>query len=148
MYTLWLIHVDIWHKPTQYCKAIILQLKTNNFLKDLLPKLASSLVSEQPHHWQFLSDLKHIYEVLRYYEFSHVRLLHLSNLAPPSPQLLPRFRPSSPSTQLLSSHLSCIHSCASFQSHTITLVSLLSPECKSHQTYPWPQSHGSPLLTG
>ena len=23
---LWLIHVDIWQKPTQYCKAIILQL--------------------------------------------------------------------------------------------------------------------------
>ena len=38
MYTLWLIHVDVWHKPTQYCKAIILQLKTNNFLKDLLPQ--------------------------------------------------------------------------------------------------------------
>ena len=28
---LWLIHVDIWQKPTQYCKAIILQL--NFFLK-------------------------------------------------------------------------------------------------------------------
>ena len=24
---LWLIHVDIWHKPTNFCKAIILQLK-------------------------------------------------------------------------------------------------------------------------
>ena len=24
---LWLIHVDGWQKPTQYCKAIILQLK-------------------------------------------------------------------------------------------------------------------------
>ena len=24
---LWLIHVDIWQKPTQYCKTIILQLK-------------------------------------------------------------------------------------------------------------------------
>ena len=24
---LWLIHVDVWQKPTQYCKAIILQLK-------------------------------------------------------------------------------------------------------------------------
>ena len=28
---LWLIHVDVWKKPTQYCKAIILQLKINNF---------------------------------------------------------------------------------------------------------------------
>ena len=24
---LWLIHVDVWRKPTQYSKAIILQLK-------------------------------------------------------------------------------------------------------------------------
>ena len=26
---LWLIHVDIWQKPTQYYKAILLQLKIN-----------------------------------------------------------------------------------------------------------------------
>ena len=26
---LWLIHVDVWQKPKQYCKAIILQLKIN-----------------------------------------------------------------------------------------------------------------------
>ena len=25
---LWLIHVDVWQKPAQYCKAIILQYKT------------------------------------------------------------------------------------------------------------------------
>ena len=25
---LWLIHVDVWQKPSQYCKVIILQLKT------------------------------------------------------------------------------------------------------------------------
>ena len=30
---LWLIHVDIWHKPTRYCKAIILQLKINKLIK-------------------------------------------------------------------------------------------------------------------
>ena len=30
---LWLIHIDIWQKRTQYCKAIILQSKINNFLK-------------------------------------------------------------------------------------------------------------------
>ena len=30
---LWLIHVDVWQKPTQYCKAIFLQLKMNVFLK-------------------------------------------------------------------------------------------------------------------
>ena len=26
---LWLIHVDVWQKPIQYSKAIILQLKIN-----------------------------------------------------------------------------------------------------------------------
>ena len=30
---LWLIHTDIWQKPMQYCKAIILQLEVNNFFK-------------------------------------------------------------------------------------------------------------------
>ena len=30
---LWLIHVDIWQKPTKFCKAIILQLKINKFKK-------------------------------------------------------------------------------------------------------------------
>ena len=26
---IWLIHADVWQKPTQYCKAIIFQLKVN-----------------------------------------------------------------------------------------------------------------------
>ena len=31
---LWLIHTDVWQKPTQYCIAIILPLKINKmFLK-------------------------------------------------------------------------------------------------------------------
>ena len=30
---LWLIHADVWQKPTQYCKAIIHQLKIKKFLK-------------------------------------------------------------------------------------------------------------------
>ena len=30
---LWLIHAAVWQKPTQYCKAIILQLKINKFFK-------------------------------------------------------------------------------------------------------------------
>ena len=30
---LWLIHVDVWQKPTQYFKAIILQLKINQLGK-------------------------------------------------------------------------------------------------------------------
>ena len=29
---LWLIDVDVWRKPTQYCKAIVLQLKINKFI--------------------------------------------------------------------------------------------------------------------
>ena len=28
---LWLIHVVVWQKPTQYCKTIALQLKKNFF---------------------------------------------------------------------------------------------------------------------
>ena len=31
---LWVIHVDVWQKPTQYCKAIILQLKINTLKKE------------------------------------------------------------------------------------------------------------------
>ena len=30
---LWLIHVDVWQKPAQYCKAIILQFKIKIFKK-------------------------------------------------------------------------------------------------------------------
>ena len=33
-----LIHVDVWQKPTQHCKAIILQLKTNTFKKPIYSK--------------------------------------------------------------------------------------------------------------
>ena len=35
---LWLIHVDVWQKPTQYCKEIILQLKINKLNMNLKPK--------------------------------------------------------------------------------------------------------------
>ena len=40
---LWLIHVDVWQKPTQYWKVIILQLKINASVKKLL---VDNLVSE------------------------------------------------------------------------------------------------------
>ena len=30
---LWLMHVDVWQKPTQHCKAIIPQLKIKTFFK-------------------------------------------------------------------------------------------------------------------
>ena len=29
---LWLIHADVWQKPTQHCKAMILQLKVNKLV--------------------------------------------------------------------------------------------------------------------
>jgi len=32
---LWVIQADVWQKPTQYYKAIILQLKINKILKNL-----------------------------------------------------------------------------------------------------------------
>jgi len=31
--SVWLIHVDVWQKTTQYSKTIILQLKINTFQK-------------------------------------------------------------------------------------------------------------------
>ena len=59
---LWLIHVDVWQKPTQYCKAIILQLKINKlkkFFKEILICLCGGVVvlpncSEKVRH--FLPD--------------------------------------------------------------------------------------------
>ena len=33
---LWLIHVDVWQKPIQYCKTIILQLKINKSKKKVV----------------------------------------------------------------------------------------------------------------
>ena len=38
----WLTHVGVWQKPTQYCKAIILQLKLNKFLNNLKNELPGS----------------------------------------------------------------------------------------------------------
>jgi len=42
---LWLIHVDVWQKPVQYCKDIILQLKIKK-KKKVLAGLISSRTSE------------------------------------------------------------------------------------------------------
>ena len=35
---LWLIHVEVWQKPRQYCKEIILQFKINKFQKKIEDK--------------------------------------------------------------------------------------------------------------
>ena len=36
---LWLIHVDVWQKPIQYCEAICFQLKINKFGKNRIKNL-------------------------------------------------------------------------------------------------------------
>ena len=39
-----LIHADVWQKPTQHCKAIVLQLKIN-FKKVINARLGKILIS-------------------------------------------------------------------------------------------------------
>ena len=46
---LWLINVDIWQKPTHYCKAIILQLKINIFYKKKQNKQIKTTAIEETH---------------------------------------------------------------------------------------------------
>ena len=50
-----LIHVDVWQKPTQYCKAIILQLKINKFKKSSLSIFESSDTLTQITSMSFLA---------------------------------------------------------------------------------------------
>ena len=60
---LWLIHVDIWQKPTQQCKAVILQSKINEVKKY---SYNQSTHTQKPHqiktgyqkHYHFLKGLK------------------------------------------------------------------------------------------
>ena len=37
----WLIHINVWQKPLQYCKVISLQLIKINEKKNQLPKICS-----------------------------------------------------------------------------------------------------------
>ena len=65
----WLNHVDVWQKPTQYYKAIILQLKMNTLFKNveitvilvyyyfLLCKHISSFIKEKEHKRFLLQKL-------------------------------------------------------------------------------------------
>lgn len=50
---LWQTHVDIWQKPMQYCKAIILQLKILNFKKRTKENASERrLVAPDKYKWQ------------------------------------------------------------------------------------------------
>ena len=58
---LWLIHVDVWQKPTQYCKAITLQLKINKFLtnkKHVTAQMIGSITVKVKKKNQVLVELK------------------------------------------------------------------------------------------
>ena len=46
---LWLIPVDVWQKPTQYCKAIILQLKIKKI--NLKPKQKRNSFTRKSQQW-------------------------------------------------------------------------------------------------
>ena len=49
---LWLVHIDVWQKPTQYCKAIILHLKINKFKKKDFRKFTFPLGGPvRKHRW-------------------------------------------------------------------------------------------------
>jgi len=57
---LWLIHVDVWQKPTQYYKANISKLKINNsfFLNIALPDPGQmQLFFREPGWWAWLGPL-------------------------------------------------------------------------------------------
>ena len=42
-----MIHIDAWQKSTQYCKAIILQLKLNKFKNNLAGKVCDKQDEER-----------------------------------------------------------------------------------------------------
>ena len=63
---LWLIHVDVWQRPIQYCKAIILQLKNERKRVVSSAKICPAQVTGGP-----ISLLKKI-------------LLHTIKMNPPS----------------------------------------------------------------
>ena len=51
----WLIHVDVWQKPPQYCKVIVLQLKKKKKRQEqwevgILPKCGKIFINRDPSH--------------------------------------------------------------------------------------------------
>ena len=55
---LWLIHVDVWQKPIQYCKSIILQLKEKKFSL----KLKKEKITTRP----FRCDLNQVLMIVQW----------------------------------------------------------------------------------
>ena len=65
-----LIHVDVWQKPTQHCKAIILQLKIHKFFK----KVAELLIEKEvPVYTKHLNETKEslLFKIYRYLVLPH-----------------------------------------------------------------------------
>ena len=59
----WLIHVNAWQKPLQYCKVISLQLKEINFFKNLSRNQFFNFIHSLNKHLRFsvsksVEDLK------------------------------------------------------------------------------------------
>ena len=83
---LWLIHVDVWQKPTQHCKAIILQLKIN-FKKFssvlLMSKINNDVSFFIPHNFVFSSSvLSAIYWLYKSFQLSQFSLFFPFNWFP------------------------------------------------------------------
>ena len=68
---IWLIHVDIWLKPTRYCKAIISQLK--KFLK----KFLFTCLKEKKTLW-FFPQLSSTAFIVKYFFFNFHSVFLLS----------------------------------------------------------------------
>ena len=60
---LWLIHADLWHKPAQYCKAIMYQWKINKF--KLKIKMNSKWIKDLNVYYKVPRG-KHMQNILRH----------------------------------------------------------------------------------
>ena len=59
---LWLICVDVWQKPTQYCKPITLQLKISKLKKKNWLVVTKAVRSREGKYWEFrISRCKLVY---------------------------------------------------------------------------------------
>ena len=61
---LWLIYVDVWQKPTQYCKEIIRQLKINKLRKkeNVIARFLCNRGIRDKAGWEADSYTVHMYE--------------------------------------------------------------------------------------